>query len=78
MSGGHFNYDQYKLEQITDSIERVIEGNKKEVADEDRWHEVLDDRIYYFYLFCSLLKSSFKRSKNVCSPSSPLTNQSIL
>jgi len=37
MSGGHFDYEQYKLEQIADSIERIIEGNKKEVADEDRW-----------------------------------------
>ena len=48
MSGGHFDYEQYKLEQIADSIERIIEGNKKEVADEDRWHEVWDDRIYYY------------------------------
>ena len=48
MSGGHFDYGQYKLEQIADSIERVIEGNKKEVADEDRWDEVWDDRIYYY------------------------------
>jgi hypothetical protein len=47
MSGGHFDYDQHKLEQIADSIERIIEGNKKEVGDEDRWHEVWDDRIYY-------------------------------
>ena len=29
MSGGHFDYDQYKIEQIADSIERVIKGNKK-------------------------------------------------
>ena len=33
MSGGHFDYEQYKLEQIADSIERIIEGNKKEVAE---------------------------------------------
>ena len=48
MSGGHFDYDQYKIEQIADSIERVIAGNKKEVEDKDRWHEVWDDRIYYY------------------------------
>ena len=35
MSGGHFDYDQYKIEQIADSIERVIAGNKKEVEDKD-------------------------------------------
>ena len=48
MSGGHFDYDQHKIGYIADSIERLIEGNKKEVADEDRWHEVWDDRIYYY------------------------------
>jgi len=47
MSGGHFDYEQYKLEQIADSIERIIEGNKKEVADEDRWI-CWDNRIYYY------------------------------
>jgi hypothetical protein len=48
MSGGHFDYDQHKIGYIADSIERIIEGNKKEVADEDRWHEVWDDRTYYY------------------------------
>ena len=48
MSGGHFDYDQHKIGYIADSIERIIEGNKKEVADEDRWDEVWDDRIYYY------------------------------
>ncbi len=47
MSGGHFDYEQYKLEQIADSIERVIEGNKKEVANEDKWI-CWDNRIYYY------------------------------
>lgn len=48
MSGGHFSYEQYKIGYIAESIERIIEGNKKEVKDEDRWHEVWDDRIYYY------------------------------
>lgn len=47
MSGGHFDYKQYQIEYIADSIQRTIEGNKKEVKDSDRWHEVWDDRIYY-------------------------------
>ena len=47
MSGGHFDYEQYKLEQIADSIERVIEGNKKEVTNEDKWI-YWDNRIYYY------------------------------
>ena len=48
MSGGHFDYDQHKIGYIANSIETLIEGNKKEVADEDRWDEVWDDRIYYY------------------------------
>ena len=39
MSGGHFNYDQYKIGYIADEIEKHIEKNgkpktKKELADE--------------------------------------------
>jgi hypothetical protein len=47
MSGGHFDYKQYVIEDIANSIEKIIEENKKEVKDSDRWHEVWDDRIYY-------------------------------
>lgn len=48
MSGGHFDYKQNQIEHIVDSIQRTIEENKKEVKDSDRWHEVWDDRIYYY------------------------------
>lgn len=39
MSGGHFNYDQYKIGYIADEIEKYIERNgrpktRKELADE--------------------------------------------
>ncbi len=27
MSGGHFNYDQYRIQSITDAIEELIETN---------------------------------------------------
>lgn len=30
MSGGYFDYTQYKLEYIIDEIEQIIEGNHKE------------------------------------------------
>lgn len=30
MSGGYFNYDQYKIMQIADSIEKVILNNQCE------------------------------------------------
>jgi hypothetical protein len=29
MSGGHFNYDQYKIQQIADEIEQAIIANDK-------------------------------------------------
>lgn len=29
MSGGHFDYDQYKLEDIADEIERIIKRNSE-------------------------------------------------
>lgn len=30
MSGGHFNYDQYRLENICDSIEQLVVNNNSE------------------------------------------------
>lgn len=30
MSGGHFNYDQYKIGQIADEVERLIKTNHYE------------------------------------------------
>ncbi len=34
MSGGHFNYDQYKIGQIADEIEHVIFNNENNELDE--------------------------------------------
>ena len=28
MSGGHFGYDQYKIQSIVDSIEKIIQDNE--------------------------------------------------
>jgi hypothetical protein len=33
MSGGHFNYDQYRIGQIADEVERLIEINDNEETD---------------------------------------------
>lgn len=42
MSGGHFDYKQYQIDQIVDSIERIIENNGRKKTDEElkdeRWH----------------------------------------
>jgi hypothetical protein len=34
MSGGHFNYDQYRISQIAEEIEKVIYYNDDETLDE--------------------------------------------
>ena len=34
MSGGHFNYDQYKIEQIADDIEQIIFSNNTNKVDQ--------------------------------------------
>lgn len=47
MSGGHFDYNQFQIQQIAESIESVIHKNKVPVKDEDRWSE-FDDREFYY------------------------------
>lgn len=46
MSGGHFDYNQYKIGYIADSIESIIEKNRTPVDKKDRWG-VWDDREFY-------------------------------
>ena len=43
MSGGHFNYDQYKIEQIADDIEQTILSNNTNKVDQ------YGDRIGYSF-----------------------------
>jgi hypothetical protein len=43
MSGGHFNYDQYRIGQIADEIQHRIETN--DLEDVDKW----GDKIGRFY-----------------------------
>ena len=31
MSGGHFDYDQYRIQNIADSVDRLIKQNGKEI-----------------------------------------------
>lgn len=59
MSGGHFDYDQYKIGYIADSIERLIERNgqlktKEELKDEgwrdpDWYEKYPEDLRHYEY-----------------------------
>ena len=56
MSGGHFDYDQYKIGYMAESIERLIENNgRKKTADELKdeswrgsdWYEKYPEDLYY-------------------------------
>lgn len=33
MSGGHFNYDQYKIDKIADQVEQLIRSNDDQTPD---------------------------------------------
>jgi hypothetical protein len=37
MSGGHFNYDQFKIEQIADEIQEELDRQGKEKKGDDLW-----------------------------------------
>lgn len=47
MSGGFFDYDQYRITTIAESIESVIEKNFKPIEPKDKWG-YWDDRKYYY------------------------------
>jgi hypothetical protein len=49
MSGGHFNYDQYKINDIVHSIESIIDKNNTPVDKNDRWGDWDDRDVYYNY-----------------------------
>lgn len=39
MSGGHFDYDQHKIDSIANSIQLEIDRNGKEIPVKDRWYD---------------------------------------
>jgi hypothetical protein len=56
MSGGHFDYDQYKIGYIADSIERLVQKNgvkktREELKDEGwrnpEWYEKYPEDLYH-------------------------------
>jgi len=49
MSGGYFQYDQYRITTIAESIESVIEKNKKPVDPKDRDDYWNDQEFYHDY-----------------------------
>ena len=55
MSGGFFEYKQYHIEEIADSIQSELDKQGKEIPEEDRWHSEQwcedhpEDRFYGTY-----------------------------
>ena len=60
MSGGHFDYDQYKIRQIADSVDQLIRKNGKEktkeqIKEESSWRDKSwydkypEDKFHYKY-----------------------------
>lgn len=57
MSGGHFDYNQYKITEIADSVERVIINNGMPISDETRkenerwygddWYQRFPEELYH-------------------------------
>lgn len=59
MSGGHFNYDQYKIEQIADSIDDLIFHNGSSEKDEygyDKYYTYPADIVEKFKLAANKLR----------------------
>lgn len=55
MSGGHFDYNQYNIKTIADSLESIIDKNGKEIPRKENWYDeewlkkYPEDRFYHNY-----------------------------
>lgn len=55
MSGGHFEYNQYKINDIAEEIEKILNRQGKEKPSEDLWcrsdyyEKYPEERYYYTY-----------------------------
>lgn len=49
MSGGAFDYNQYKIGEIADHIQSVIDNNNKPVEKQDRWGDWDNREVYSSY-----------------------------
>lgn len=62
MSGGHFDYDQYKISEIADAIERVIQNNNSGEVDEYGYrigYDFSNETIQEFHAAVANLKIAF-------------------
>lgn len=66
MSGGHFDYLQYRIREISDSIEEVIVKNNVEIEDNNHesWDYDKNGELYpwakYYYCFDNDIIEKFK------------------
>lgn len=57
MSGGHFDYQQYKIGEIADKIEKLVEKNGQKISEElmkenmrwsgNDWYERFPEQLYH-------------------------------
>jgi hypothetical protein len=60
MSGGHFDYNQYRLHEMADEIERLILRNGKEPEPQNEWwyYEYSEETINEFLKAIQLLRTA--------------------
>lgn len=56
MSGGHFDYDQHRIRNISESIRSIIDKNNQPVKDEDRYGSYDEREVYYNYTDETIIK----------------------
>ena len=66
MSGGHFDYQQYKINEIADSIERELhrqgkEKPKEELYDDNEYFDKYPDEKYY-YTYPEIVQEKMKEA----------------
>lgn len=47
MSGGHFEYNQYRIQQIAEEVERLIRDNGREKTEKELEEESYSDSSWY-------------------------------
>ena len=61
MSGGHFNYEQYKISQIADDIDQLVRDNNNKERNEfgdTKGHNFSEETIAEFRKGLSILKQA--------------------
>ena len=68
MSGGHFDYNQWKISQIADDIEQLIESNDDETLNrfgDKRGYGYTPETIERFKVAVSTLRKAYKMAQRI-------------